>query len=681
MATPGVVTGRRPALWSVCALIIAAGAGWGQEPLTVVPGRVPYLGEPSGHLVVTTSPGAPGQALTLQATDRAGALVASGPVSVGRRSAVALPLAQLPAGATPLHCRLLTGTTELAATDTTVTRLLAKPHAVQIDNRRRGLIVDGLPFLPFGFVGVPPGRPEGDAAIPPALAAEGFNLYSPYSSGSGAAGLEHIRAWMDRCAEVGVKVNFDLRWECFTGSRAGAWTPAAQDAVRQLVLALRDHPALLSWYIADEPYDKHLDTLVAMRKFVQELDPYHPLTAVFFDPGILQRPEWPQVTDVAWLDFYPINLPGRDQHTNPYWASSPPEARVGVASIVAHWLRRLDRKFAYALPLWYNPQVFGGGRFWSSQQREPSAQELRAMVYAAFVSGATGIHLWPYMPRTYPTSPRLLAEAGRLAQEAIELTPFLLSEEPRRQATASDAALLTAAWQDRGHVLVMAVNPRSDPAPLELKLADCTYSGPAEVLFENRQVSVREGAIRDTIEGQGTRVYEIPEGSAPPDLAAPAAANLRRNASFEEWVNAGSPADVSVKRGPGCTCFLDARTAAHGRHSLRLTAAGAEGLELSGNAVGGYGVFPGPKPQPGGRYRVSVWAQADRPGLALRLALAHSSIAGGETLPVGTQWQEFALVGTAEGAQDAAENMIAPVVEFTGPGTVWLDLLQVVPVQ
>ena len=291
------------------------------------------------------------------------------------------------------------------------------------------------------------------------------------------------------------------------------------------------------------------------------------------------------------------------------------------------------------------------------------------MTYAGLITGATAIQYFMYSPGVFPTSPRLVAEAGRLAQEVIELTPFLLSEEPRRKVTASDPAVLVAGWQDRGLALVAAVNADNAPAGLHVTLADCGYSGSAEVLFENRQVEVREGVIEDTIEAQGTRIYQIPEGPFPVDRVTASPGNLRANASFEEWVNAASPPDIMVRRAAGCTCFLDARTAVHGRHSLRLTAAGPDALKLTFNRV---------EVEPDKRYRVSLWAKADRPGVGLRLTVARTDRGDGEPFALGTEWEEHSVLVTA---QVSAEKLIGPRIQFDGPGTVWLDSFQIVPAE
>ena len=681
---------RIPSVVGVGLLLCCAAASWGDESLTVVPGRIPYMQESVGHVVVTTVPDGSDPHLTLEVSTADGTVIGSGPVVAGQRSVVEVPLGALAQGTTELRCRLVSSGKELASDDVTLAKLPPKPNAVQIDNRRRGLVVDGLPFFPFGFFST---SNKGDAGIPPDLAEQGFNLYSPYSASQAARGEqspESLRTWMDRCAQVGVKVNYHLCpiYEYWEGSWGDKMTPEKKQALRTQVEAFRDHPALLSWYLADEPKDAAIEGLNAMRRFVKELDPYHPVTIVWFEgPGMPQRPEWRDVTDVAWLDIYPVLDLAREQQSS-------------VATTVAHWLDRLDRLFDYSLPVWYSPQFFGG---FGSHRREPSAQELRAMTYAGLITGATAIQCWPYDPGVFPASPGLWAEAGRLARETMELTPFLLSEESRRQVSASKPGVLAAGWQDRGMVLVMGLNVENAPTSFKVTLTDSNYSGPAEVLFENRRVEVRAGVIEDTIEAQGTRIYQLPEGPFPKDRATLAPGNLRLNPSFEDWVNAGTPDGGLSVRGVGCTCFLDSRTSVHGRHSLRMTALGTDttwGVRLRDNAAA-YGIsmtsFP-LKIQSGQRYRVCVWARADRPGLHLRLALPGTDrppstrawVDGyGGPCALTTDWQEYAILATAdEDSMRAARlevvegtAMSAPKLDFSGPGTAWVDLFQVVPAE
>ena len=671
----------------VVAMALSGAAGWAEEPLTVVPGRIPYMEETVGHVVVTNIADPPGKELTLEVTTATGTVLGTGTVVPGQRSDVEFPLEQLAEGETSLHCRLVASGKEVAADDVTLTKLPPKRHAVQIDNQRRGMLVDGLPFFPFGVY-----SGDGDAGIPTDLAERGFNVYAPYSGGWHGTPeiLDRIRTWLDSCAACGVKVNYDLRYDYYfrklqvndQGAIIGGDTwvdemePEQERILRSEIEAFRDHPALLSWYIADEPPDSNLEKLAAMRRFVKKLDPYHPVTIVFHE-GQHPSPEWHEITDVTWMDPYPVNILSRDQRSNPYWQAAPPDFRRGVASMTAWWLAGRDRLFDYSSPLWHSPQLFGGG--WGSQKREPSAQELRAMTYAGLVSGATATQYFIYSPGTFPTSPYLMDEAGKLALEVMEMTPFLLSEQPRHKVTSSSVDILASGWQDRGMVLVAVVNVKNAPSTFTVTLGRSNYSGPAEVLFENREVQVQSGVVNDTIDAQGTRVYQIPEGPFPPDVAALSSDNIRENASFEEWVSAASPPDVTAQRSPGSTCFLDGRTAVHGRRSLRVVAADAKGVELTFNQVGQYGVFKGTKIEPGNRYCVSVWAKSDRSGVNLDVKMTNTDVADWRSFALGTDWKEYSFVVTAK--SDVPELTLGPSLKLSGPGTVWVDLFQVVPVE
>ena len=104
-----------------------------------------------------------------------------------------------------------------------------------------------------------------------------------------------------------------------------------------------------------------------------------------------------------------------------------------------------------------------------------------------------------------------------------------------------------------------------------------------------------------------------------------------------------------------------------------------EGIKLSFNAVWQQGVFKGAKIQPGSRYRVSIWAKADRPGLGLLVKLPKTDRPDGEQFALGTEWKEYSTVVTTPDARGDAEIVFHPELEFKGPGTAWVDLFQIVP--
>jgi hypothetical protein len=72
-----------------------------------------------------------------------------------------------------------------------------------------------------------------------------------------------------------------------------------------------DHPALLGWYISDEPNGNDIspDQLEDIYRTVKKTDPWHPVSIVFMSPFISSK-EFINSMDIVMADPYPVpNLP------------------------------------------------------------------------------------------------------------------------------------------------------------------------------------------------------------------------------------------------------------------------------------------------------------------------------------------------------------------------------------
>jgi len=607
--------------------------------LTARPGRTLYTWEDEGCLAVETPERMRGRELAVAAFHDGRPLTGEQAPEPGQRMLIPFPLDVLPNGSSEVECRLRADGEHVATARVALLKLPPKSNEVKIDNAGRGLIVDGLPFLPFGFYCV---HPTGD--LPEVEATQGFNLIAPYldlpERGRRKA-IGKVRDEMDRCAALGLKVHYDLR-------RVASQPPSKEkwEQLRAEVEAIRDHPALLCWYLCDEPAGQGIDPAILDEAyaFVKTLDPYHPITMVFCVPS--KAHDYAKGLDIVMADPYPI-----------------PHSPVTKVSDVADGLLRA---FEGRMPLWMVPQAFGGGEWWT---REPTAREQRVMTYLALIHGATGIQYFIRRPPVgNPTSPSLWSECRRLALEAAELAPALLSHEPRPEVTWSPDAVHAAAWCDRGYITILAANTQNRPRTLCLTLQGSSYSGKAEVLFENRRIDVREGAAAEMIDAHGTRAYRVPIGPVPSEELALDRRNLVVNPSFEEAANVGTPDGCYVRVGAdrGASLFVDPRVARHGRHSLRLTTP-TEGAGLT--------LLPFPVTlKKGTLYRLSVWAKARVPGLLLEMSLEGLD-ARPRRVELTTAWKRHELVGAA--TADLARASIA--LQLISAGTAWLDLLQVVP--
>lgn len=602
-------------------------------PLTVLPGRSLYTSETEGALLVRTSAGLKGRRLSFTA-EGTGFRVAPTAIEPGTRVAVPFPMAALPDGVTEVTCRLLEGEQELGSARVALHKAPPKPNEVKIDYANRGLIVDGLPYLPFGFYCI---FPMGD--LPTVEATQGFTHIAPYQGSD--ADMAAVRAYLDRCADLGLRVHYDLREIAQAEPSPEKW-----EKLRAQVEAVRDHPALLCWYLCDEPDGQGIPParLEEAYRFVKELDPHHPITMVFCVPP--RAPDYVHGMDIMMADPYPI-----------------PNGPVTMVSDVTDGL---NEAVQYGMPLWIVPQAFGGGEGW---RREPSAAEERVMTYLALIHGATGIQYFVRRaPVGNPISPSLWSECRRLALEGQELAPALLSSEPRPAVRCSDASVHVAAWRHEGAITVLAANTENRPVPVTLQL-DEKVSADATVLFANRLVAVKEGVLVDVIDGFGTRAYRIPVGPEPRPLAELLPGNLTENPSWEACANVGTPDGcyVGVGKDVGASLFVDPRLAVHGRHSLRVTTP-AEGEGVS--------ILPFPLSVQGGRrYRLSIWAKGLQDGLRFRFGM-NALDCGVRQFTASREWAEYTLEGVA--AEDVSHAMLN--LSLLSKGTIWFDLMQVVPV-
>ena len=234
-------------------------------------------------------------------------VLAQAEIQDAKRTIISFPLNAIPAGTHLLVAEIRDQSGRLREKYAEVTRLPAKPNEVKIDLETGGLIVDGLPFIPFGFYC---SMPLGD--LPEQEVVRGFNTIGPYQLNL-PEGLADRKAYMDRCARLGLKVHYGLNSLVGSGHDGHESYQLTEDEkldlLRQEVLAFRDHPALLAWYINDEPIGQGRPLAEVQQAYdlVKELDPHHPASIVFVIPE--RAGEVRSALDIAMTDPYPVPGP------------------------------------------------------------------------------------------------------------------------------------------------------------------------------------------------------------------------------------------------------------------------------------------------------------------------------------------------------------------------------------
>jgi hypothetical protein len=535
-----------------------------------------------------------------------------------------------------------------------------KPHcenAVKVDLATGGLSVNGLPFFPFGFYTYSPVQP----GLAEEEAVKGFNLISPYQKIEKKS-LKERKACMDRCASLGIKVNYDV---CSVAGGGGVENSRLQgltreeklDRLKKEVILFRDHPALLTWYIADEPDGQNIppDSLKEAYRLIKELDPYHPVTIVFMSSR--KAADYRDVMDIAMTDAYPV-----------------PQGKITDVTLFTDILKKA---FWLEKPVWVVPQAFGGNEWW---QREPGPREIRAMTYLAIIHGATGIQYFiRSSPNSFPKSTSMWAECGAMALEIAELTPDINSPHPAPQLITYDPQIHAKAWNRAGLVTIVIVNGRNEPARFKVAMENLDFTLPADVMFENRKIQVTEGVIEDIIDGYGTRVYRFDARDKIDWMKDLVRGNLSIDPGFEDLSSIGVPAACYANAGydKGNTYFIDSRRFQQGEHSLRLNNPSVKpGIMLS---------FYNLELEHNKSYSISIMARtgssSNLPGgkktgpARFRLALGTE----GRIFDCTDSWQKFEINAVRVTGQEGEKSRISPRLEMAGKGTAWFDLLQVYP--
>jgi len=544
-------------------------------------------------------------------------------------------------------------------TSATLMVLPYKSNEVKTDNLTGGLIVNKRQFLPFGFYCYSPVHPT----LPEEEAVKGFNMISPYQKILPET-LRERKAYMDRCARLGIKVHYNLLSVTGGGGVGSLIEGITEDQKRERLIeeirTFMDHPALMAWYISDEPNGHKIEPgiLETIYKTIKAADPWHPVSIVFMVP-YLSAVRYSNALDIVMSDPYPVSVASISQ--------------VGVAA------RQLRNEFNGRKPVWIVPQAFGGGELWS---REPTIQEIRSMTYQAIINGARGIQYFIRQGlNIFPKSAATWNECGRMALEIAEITPWLLSDEVTIPVRTYSANIQVASALYDGQLLVMVVNRSNSPQHAEITIAG-GYTGRARVLFENRTVSVNAGIISDPLPAYGSQVYLFTLKRIRESVK-PYPGNLVKDPGFEDISSPGIPASCYAwnEGDRGATYFLDSREYFEGNHSLRIvTPEQNKSIRLR--------FFPVNVTQ-GRTYVISIRAKADpeqRPILNSNtgdlndLPPQYFEISLGESgktrfIP-GDGWKQFITSVTIPVDEELPPRMNV-VLSMPGSGVAWFDMLQV----
>ena len=439
------------------------------------------------------------------------------------------------------------------------------PHqrnAVKTDRFQGTLISDGLPFFPSGFYTYSPiqqGLAESEKA-------KGFNMISPYNLLKKYS-LDERKAFMDRMADIGMKVNYNLLSLSGGGGVNHKDGQALTEIEKRALLikeieAFKNHPALLSWYICDEPVGQGVSAEFLKKQYqlIKSIDPYHPISIVFMAPQ--SAAPYADAMDIVMTDPYPI----------------PANDPIQVATTV----KKLYETFRFEKAVWLVPQAFGGNEYW---KREPTPNEMRLMTWYGIMNGATGLQY--FIRSAYQAFPKSTQSWNACSQSVTEinaLLPYLLSNDIHPNAECLPKTIQTQVWKWGNKLLFVCANSQNEPTDFKMKIEGLHYSGPLKVIDQQRTLMMQKGEFKDLIGAYGVQIYTLELEALNPEGAQKESSDI--NGSFENNSQPGIPESCYVIAGSdlGSNYAIDTRRASEGSQSLRLTTA----TEGKGNRISMY---------------------------------------------------------------------------------------------
>lgn len=241
---------------------------------------------------------------------------------------------------------------------------------------------------------------------------------------------------------------------------------------RRVYPLLRNHPALLAWYVIDEAFPGRALTEVPLQRLRRELDPDHPTIAVLNiaeNTGPLMG-----CFDIIARDPYPLS----------HNCKFPPGCDRQDLLDVAFW-PALMRKYGYGLPpVWQAPQAFSWGWLRTNGtpdlDRFPTEEELRSMAWQSIAGGANGV-LWYAASIIFDRAKKDPAESERcwdmlvrVATEVNAKMSYFVSEECAPRVVNCPGVMAARAFRKDGKVAVLVTNRTAKPASGEVRLEDGT---------------------------------------------------------------------------------------------------------------------------------------------------------------------------------------------------------------
>ncbi len=352
-----------------------------------------------------------------------------------------------------------------------------------------GLTIGGEPHFLLGMYGVN----EEDMAE---IAAAGFDFVHSYRW-DGPGDTQSALAYLDEAQRHGLRV--------FMGLSRARLMAFDERFVAERVAALMGHPALLAWYLYDEPDLDHQYVspmwLERYYRLIRALDPFHPVVVTCAHDGAV--PLYRDALDVHWTQVYGSTafVASRlDRHREMLRPGTP------LSAILHCYDRAQTGELRGDLPP--DPARF-----------QPDGRTMRANAFMALAHNSSCLEWWWWgygggdRYFTVANAPAAWASLRQTVADIHALEPALTSEGEIITSVITPAeGVEVHLWEKRlaDRVVTIAVNRDEQACRAQWTLRWPPANGTAQVRFEERSVELAGGEIADDFGPLAVHVYEWP---------------------------------------------------------------------------------------------------------------------------------------------------------------------------
>lgn len=353
--------------------------------------------------------------------------------------------------------------------------------------RTGGVTIDGDPHFLLGMYGLN----EDDM---PGIAAAGFDYCHSYRW-DGAGTTEGALQYLDAAHSHGLRV--------FMGLSRDRLMAHDERFVAERVAGLMRHPALLAWYLYDEPDLEHQYVspmwLERYYRLIKSLDPFHPVVVTCARDDAV--PRYRDALDVHWTQVY----------GNTAFVSSRIErhrASLREGTPLAAILHCYDSRLTGELRAGAEPDP---------ADFQPDGRLMRANAFMAIAHNSSGLTWWWWgygggdRYFTVANAPRAWASLQQTVADIHALEPVLTAEGMVTMSVQAPAeGVEVHLWEKRlpDRVVAVAVNQAQEACDLRWRPQTPPATGTVQVLFEDRELALTDGELADTFGPLAVHVYE-----------------------------------------------------------------------------------------------------------------------------------------------------------------------------